>query len=280
MSFPFEPMLAYSQEPPPPPTQEKITIKTNKAKTEIDTKTNTKPSQDRMPVIVDKIYTNSEKTHRQHPNTKTKNGLKGTEPKETMWGITEFFNLLLVFFTGALVICNILLWISTKKSADAAKESAELVKQGFIATHRPKLRVHSVVLEKIDPPPKQIVNGSYITHHLHYSIDNIGGNPATITKRSTDIKRFRNQFLPPPYGTPNIVKKTIECGENISESIDVEGALIWASSDSVYDDLHFFGYIYYCDNIGTTRRTAFCRLYNRETKHFTKIDNEDYEYSY
>jgi uncharacterized protein with GYD domain len=45
-------------------------------------------------------------------------------------------------------------------------------------------------------------------------------------------------------------------------------------------DFYFFGYVDYLDDIGTMRRTAFCRQFNIKTKHFTKVEDEDYEYSY
>jgi hypothetical protein len=185
----------------------------------------------------------------------------------------------LMIFTGLLVVCNILLWLSTKKSANAAKKSIELTKQEFITTHRPKLRVHSVCLKKSDSTPK-LNGGSYITHQLHYSIDNIGGSTATITKQSMAFKRLNKPLPVPSYYDPMLIEKTIACGESIADSFGVEDALIWSNKEREIDDLCFFGYIDYRDNTRTTRRTAFCRRYVRETGRFTKIEDEDYEYSY
>jgi hypothetical protein len=149
----------------------------------------------------------------------------------------------------------------------------------FIATHKPRLRVHSLCLEKIDPPPK--FNGkSYVTHQLHCSVNNIGGSSATIIKKSLAFKRLNEPLPIPAYCDPLLIKKTIACGESITESVNVEDALILANNERGVDDLYFFGYIDYRDNTGTTRRTAFCRRYIRETKRFTKVKDEDYEYSY
>ena len=260
---------SYSQEPPPPLAQVKIEKKADSAKPDISGKTDAKPPQNRMPIVVNKVHTTSNEKHRQH-----------TETKENKKRSESLFSGLLVLFTGCLVICNILLWIATKKSADAAKESVELVQKAFIATHRPKLRVHSIYLKKINPPPEKVVNGSYITYRLNYSIDNIGGSHTTITKESLTFKRL-NQPLPIPlYAVPLLIKKTIACGESIIESFNVEESLICSNKERGLNDLYFFGHIDYLDNIGTTRRTAFCRRYSRETKRFVKVEDEDYEYGY
>jgi len=90
--------------------------------------------------------------------------------------------------------------------------------------------------------------------------------------------------LPPilPYDDPVVIEEEIACGGsiNIAVSVNVEDVLIWGSMDRTANDLYFFGYIDYLDNIGIIRRTAFCRRYIRETMRFTKVEDEDYEYSY
>ena len=43
--------------------------------------------------------------------------------------------------------------------------------------------------------------------------------------------------------------------------------------------LYFIGYILYRDDIGVGRRTAFCRLYNFQTKRFEIVKDPDYEYN-
>ena len=273
--------VAYSQDPPPPPTQEKIKIKTDRAKKDVSTKTDKKPSQNRMPIVVNKVHTTKNDTHPQHPGTKSTDGSKGTEPKEkVLLGITDFFNFLLVVFTGALVICNIKLWKAAKKSADAAKESIELVKQGFFATHRPKLRVHSIWLRKLDSTPDFINDSKPIMHQVVCSISNTGKTTATIRRMSIKFERLNKPLPVPSYSNPNVIEQTIASGDTVTKSCDVGAFVVDCSIDREVNDLYFFGYIDYRDDIGTIRRTAFCRLYNRETKRFTKVDDEDYEYSY
>lgn len=149
----------------------------------------------------------------------------------------------------------------------------------FVATHSPKLRIHSVCLKKPDSDP-ELIGGSYKSHQLHYSIDNIGGSAATITKNSLEFKRLNKPLPIPSYCDPLFIGKTIACGESISDSFGVEHFLISEAEDRGLDDLYFFGYIDYRDSAQTTRRAAFCRRYISETKRFTKVNDEDYEYSY
>ncbi len=116
----LSPVVAYSQEPLPPLAQVKIEKKTDDAKPEISGKADAKPPQNRMPIVVNKVHTTSNETHRQH-----------TETKENKKRGETLFSSLLVFFTGCLVICNILLWRVTKKSADAAKQAADAAKKSI-----------------------------------------------------------------------------------------------------------------------------------------------------
>ena len=89
---------SYSQEPPPPLAQVKIEKKADSAKPDISGKTDAKPPQNRMPIVVNKVHTTSNEKHRQH-----------TETKENKKRSESLFSGLLVLFTGCLVICNILL---------------------------------------------------------------------------------------------------------------------------------------------------------------------------
>ena len=239
----------------------------------IETDNNDNTSHNLTIKVIPKINTNSGNASAK--NAYDKDSDKHSRREDSM----ATYTLLLTIFTGLLVFCNFLLWLPTKKSADIAKKSIELIKQEFVATHRPKLRVHSIFLKKIDPPPK-LIGGSNKDHQLYYSVSNIGESPATITKKSMVFKRLKHPLPIPSYSDPNLSKKTIACGESISGSLSVEHFLISQAEERELDDLYFFGYIDYLDNIGTTRRTAFCRRYIHETKRFTKVDDEDYEYSY
>ena len=269
-------MRVYSQEPPPPVTQRQPRENPSERSTTSNIKTNDNASQNRMPKIIPKIHTDSSDASAQNAYEKDSERWAGITKDDPITTYTFF----LMLFTGLLVFCNILLWLSTKKSADAAKKSIELIKQEFITTHKPRLRVHSIYLEKLSSTPN-FTNGSPpITHQINCSIDNIGRSTATIIKISMTFRRLNDPLPVPSYGKPLFIKKTIACGESTAESCNVGAFVINCNIERGIDDLYFFGYIDYLDDIGTTRRTAFCRRYIQETKRFTKVDDEEYEYSY
>jgi len=269
-------MSAGSQEPPPPTAQgqPRKVISDRSTTGNVKTKNNDNAAQDRIPKIIPKIHTDSS-------NATAQNAYKEKSDKDSLTaGRWWNYQSLLTLFTGLLVLCNILLWLSTKKSADAAIKSIELIKQAFIATHRPKLRVHSIYLEQLNSIPDSTNGSPPITHQVHCSIDNIGGSTATITRICMTFERLSKPLPVPSYSGHKLAKKTIACGESLTESCDVGVYIVDCSIDRGLDDLYFFGHIDYLDDIRTTRRTAFCRRYIQETKRFIKVDDEDYEYSY
>ncbi|MGD9730540.1 MAG: hypothetical protein AB7U45_00050 [Desulfamplus sp.] len=149
----------------------------------------------------------------------------------------------------------------------------------FIATHRPKLRVHSLFLEKLDSISfREFPDGD--SYKISFSIENIGVTVATITKVSISVQRFIHDLPRLSYSEFQLVKKTIRGGETIVDSHNIAWPIMSLSKESVVNDLYFFGYIDYQDSISTIRRTAFCRRYIRETKRFVTVEDEDYEYNY
>jgi len=74
--------------------------------------------------------------------------------------------------TIVIAIFTCCLWFSTRKLWKTTNESVKLGRDEFIATHRPKLRVHSVYLEKLSNPITKITDNScsHITYKIHCSI--------------------------------------------------------------------------------------------------------------
>lgn len=216
MSLLLGPVTAYSQEPSQPSTQEKIKIKTDNAKKKINTKTNTEPSQNRMPIVVNKVYTTSKDTCNQH-----------TETKENKKGSESLFNILLVFFTGCLVICNILLWRVTKKSADAAKEAAYAAKKSVdtIPTiERAYVYVSSV---SADFESWRNVKVNQLSP-ISIKVSNYGRTPAKLTGIITKIQIGKSDGIKISWESPDD-----------NEIIDAVGRFIASNSENI-----FFYYIH------------------------------------
>ncbi len=118
--------MAFSQEPSPPLTQgqpRKMNTKTN-AKSYIQTENNEKQT-------INTVSIATKKGSADGSNTKTQNryNAKGNKQTRSLKDDHDTYSMLLTIFTFCLVICNVLLWWSTKKSADAAKEAADAAKK-------------------------------------------------------------------------------------------------------------------------------------------------------
>jgi hypothetical protein len=195
---------------------------------------------------------------------------------------TEIATVVMAIFTGCL-------WCSTRKLWKMTEKSIKLGRDEFIATHPPKLRVHSVFLEKGTDPP--IIGSKNKVWNIQCFVDNIGGSTAIIKERNLTFKKIENP-MPPllDFDKSILIEKTLASGEGTIESLIIDDNVVnilrlyetqlGGGSQMSNTNLYFFGYIDYQDNIKTMRRIAFCRQFNIKTKRFTKVEDEDYEYSY
>lgn len=200
------------------------------------------------------------------------------------------FTGILAVFTVVLAVSTIALWRVTKKSADAVKQAADVARDEFLSTHRPKLIVRRIATKEI--------KGAHDTLGVDFVIANIGDTAAKIIEISTKLWHEQSgevlEDFParPPYGASTSVSITIQSGESYMYTHAGEEILLSlvpfeegytkvsvpkgrATSGS---DFLFLGYIVYEDGLRKKRRTAFCRRYDFGTKRFTPIDDPDYEY--
>lgn len=200
--------------------------------------------------------------------------------------ITTVATVFMAIFTG-------LLWNSTKRLWETTEKSIDLARKEFIAGHRPKLIVRRVSLHWNDSLNK--ITG------IEYVVANIGDNPGTIIESNATIHWLDIHpgfvmpgigFLPAesPYDddTQSMGNDTFKTGtsapfiENTDTINDV--SLENTRKEHVIllrpQELYFLGYILYKDEVGTIRRTAFCRLYDYRTMRFYAVDDPDYEYAY
>lgn len=259
---------AYSQEPSPRPAK----ITNEQQKKTSPKQTESKANQQ----ISNEISTAIKINPTQSPDPEKENNPKhGNNETADNWPLS---NILLVIFNGLLAIFTFCLWKSTdkmwkstKETADAAKRSSDLAREEFIATHRPKLRVHSVFWGNDD-------TGS----HIQCSVDNIGGSAAIIKEVSMELKilgDMRPIPIPLAYGKLKLVEKTIQSGCSDTERYLPDWEIKippLADRNSIY----FFGYINYWDTVGNIRRVAFCRRYMVETERFVTVQDDNCEYNY
>jgi len=186
--------------------------------------------------------------------------------------------------TVVMAIFTVCLWWSTTKLWKTTKEAIDLTQKEFIATHRPKLKVHSICLQWYTEDERP--------WRIQCSITNIGESDATITKSNMtfcEIPFFLPTVLPFNDQDHILNGKLIKPGEYIIGEPSIEKKVAEALYRKTWDQprrdnkemtFYFFGYIDYLDSNGTIRKTAFCRQYNLESQCFTAVQGDDYEYSY
>ena len=198
--------------------------------------------------------------------------------------LASFTRLLVVVGAMQIVIFCWLLVLMNKaaedsgRSAKAALRTANLARQEFLTTHRPKIRVRRVALE--EAPLTMAIS-------IRYEIVNIGTRPAHIFAGIAQIVWQNPQDRPlPPFADPldthlyNVRGATIEPGARNSEIVaasdEVGSNFQFARAVPNSGNLYFLGFIKYRDDLDTVRETAFCR--RLEATGFTYVDNPDYEY--
>lgn len=178
-----------------------------------------------------------------------------------------------------------------KESANAARIQAETMRQELILTQRPKLRVRNIVMPELRDSHPQEVRPSG-----EFYIVNIGGAPATITAVGCWVEYLPTGLpmeRPYDYESPNCldpVSRKIQAGQSLLVKF-ADGRPRWKNSWSIFSPiqnrpLYVLGYVEYVDDIGTPRRTSFCREYHAQgdchtasqEKKFFPVQDIDYEY--
>jgi hypothetical protein len=180
-----------------------------------------------------------------------------------------------------------------RNTVKETREATRAAQAESIATHRPRLRVRNVVVER----PANLHTQRFSIFHPGYRVKgqffvaNTGGGAATIqgghckvfwTNRSLPMKRpyegdddnlsLVSQVLAPGESTPVIFASD----ELVPDTVKNVG--IGAIGGS---EIYVMGWIAYLDANGVSRRTAFCRKYiapEGGDGWFVKVENPDYEH--
>lgn len=121
----FCPVIAYSQEPSPPLAKGQP----GKVQTERSTKSNIQAKNNDNTTNKSVIELTPKPTSEKSQSS-TKNSYEKNSDRRTRWkSPISRYTFWIMLFTGLLVLCNILLWCSTRKSANAAKEAANAAKK-------------------------------------------------------------------------------------------------------------------------------------------------------
>jgi hypothetical protein len=153
---------------------------------------------------------------------------------------------------------------TARMAAEAARGSLKIAHDEFNITHRPKLHVRLIRLDRID--------GTQL--RIHYTVVNIGEMRAFLKLHEITL------CLQPA----NIQQGAfVECPE-LAEG---ESVIFWVPVKFDYDvgwnlavdgEIKIRGRIEHEDATGITRRTGFFRTYDHELGHFVKSDDTEEEY--
>lgn len=142
-------------------------------------------------------------------------------------------------------------------------------KEAFIATHRPLLAVKFV---EIVPLEERV--------SITFGVINVGLSNATVLGSSVNAEFLPDTSWPNPHSYPQnnlIGPRRFVPGATDRYMIPGElKSLIEIYADGL-QQLRFYGYIVYRDDLGHTRTTFFCRIYDRDMDRFNPVDRPDYE---
>jgi hypothetical protein len=176
---------------------------------------------------------------------------------------------------------------AARDNAIAAQKYAGIAERTLILTQRPKLVVRNVVIEQVRPfatvqPLELFAPGQHVNGHLY--VTNVGGSKATIqfySCRGLPIQGGLPMERPDEgfQGIPPTVS-TLESGEShrfefSSEQVGNEGPLIRQGNNGWA--FYVMGWIQYSDDIGTLRRTLFCRRWGVVERRLFPVKDPDYE---
>jgi hypothetical protein len=179
--------------------------------------------------------------------------------------------------------------LATQDAAENAKQSLELANKEFIASHRPRLRVHNVFTEEFGliataPGPGLPTTiarpGTPMRGAL--TATNVGESAATITDNYCMVF-VTNEPLPmrPPYhlqmGNEFIADvRLAPDSSKIGDFIDHDGKTASTMSNA-QRGTYVMGWIAYRDDNNIPRRMTFCRQWDGPLRRFVSVDNPDYE---
>lgn len=150
---------------------------------------------------------------------------------------------------------------------------------------RPRLIVRNVAIKPYNHPLMPIENGKPL--RVQWDIVNTGDSSCEITDGNSTILVDTRPFdTRSPYGKSEafLVGNKLKPGDvktvmTTADTIDFIGPPVRHVLRSQNKSIFFYGIISYRDDNNYIRRTAYCRVYDPETRQFNVVVNNDFEYS-
>lgn len=192
-----------------------------------------------------------------------------------LWQIGEFLNYygvaITAISTAFIGLFTYTLYKTTSAQARLTRDSIDLARQEFIATHRPRLRVRRFRAHLNEGQPVKI----------SYLVTNVGDSPAHVKGIDTKIGvcTVNGEEL---YDTPEIgEERRIKPGESrlyVTVALKLLYDDAWGVTEYVQAWVAVRGTIEYTDDNGVERSTGFWRRREAISGEFRAKDDPDYEY--
>jgi hypothetical protein len=223
----------------------------------------------------------------QHPKENIENPT-GDSPR---WYVLYLYSLFR-WPSGTTTWAVILTLLAVAEQTAQTRRSVEMTSRSLILSHRPKLIVRAIKIDRIGSVP--VIGAPKGDTTIVCGISNSGEGAAEIRDSRLSIVKLE----PRPDGTYPLptypddgyafTKTVFKSGEFREELISIsfnDGAIFRmlgtkrAGGEKYSGDYFCLGFVIYGDSIGTKRRTAFFRHYNANTGSFDRVKDSDYEYA-
>jgi hypothetical protein len=189
----------------------------------------------------------------------------------------EYDKEIVALFTAILTISTVALWWSTRKLWVAGENQFKLAREEFIATHRPKIKIHAVEITRREVSETDIRIGASILCF------NIGESAA----KNVEV---RGQIFMGPSFAIDVQRPIVRTFPEVSS-----GQKLRAEMNSDWQVVHAaagrrtgifcycIGWIAYCDDNGYRRETGFClqaEFSNSDGDRWVSAGKPEYEYEY
>jgi hypothetical protein len=195
--------------------------------------------------------------------------------REVKESLSEWEPVFVGLGTLAIAAFTYTLWRSHDKLWKATRETIELTRQAFFATHRPKLIVRQL---QVDP----VLPGHTIK--VRCSLINVGSTEATVTFITFQVVLWNGTHWEPPGIDPAVTPvnpRTIRSGQRISVLAESRFHVTNTQIAQIQQGplvICAVGEITYTDALGVERRTGFRCNYDPSTDMFAASPNQDQEY--
>jgi hypothetical protein len=189
--------------------------------------------------------------------------------------IYEYRDAAIAVATVFIALFTFTLWWSTKAMMKATKKSVELAREEFIATHRPKIKVHAVEISRRLINDESFIGASVLAFNIGESVAmnvEVRGEIFAGPRFAIDVQR------PVVKTFPEVLS-----GQKLRAEIDSDWQVVHAAA-SQRTGINFYcvGWIAYWDESGQRRETGFCLQteFGVDGDRWVSAGKPEYEYDY